>query len=558
MAERYSSYLSIPRTHPKPENSSSVWSLAIKRIFDLGASLFGLAFLSPLFLAVAVLIKRDSPGPVFYKGPRIGKNNKPFLIYKFRTMHESPESYKGPRVTGEDDERVTKLGRWLRDTKINELPQLINVVRGEMSLVGPRPEDPELAETWPVIVRQEVLSVRPGLTSPASVLYRNEESMLKGERLMDTYLGAILPSKLRLDQLYVRHRSFLLDLDILFWTFLVLMPRQTDYAPAEERLFWGPLSKLVRRYVSWFSIDALVTLIAISITGVIWRSFGPLEVGWPKAILVAIGFAILFSLTGALLGANRITWSKASPIDAFDLVPPVIVATFSALIVNWFIPPHPLLPWLMVIVSATLSFMGFIIVRYRSRLLSGLALRWLTVRGRAEIAKERVLLVGGGEAGQFVAWWLQNGKSANAFRIVGSVDDDLYKQGTRIYGVHVLGCRDDIPQLVKQHDIGIIIFAIHNISEEERSQVLDICKATEAQVVVIPDILAELRSASKSNGDKTQPRKHHHNNGLGDGPSIPCGQVNNWLDQLEGIARDGDIETLKEHISKMRRQVGEN
>src|SRR4030042_6338557 len=155
----------------------------------------------------------------------MGRGGKPFKILKFRTMHERPASYTGLRITAQDDPRITSLGRWLRDSKLNELPQFWNVVKGDMSLVGPRPEDPDIAAQWSDDLRSEILSVRPGVTSPASVIYRNEERLLNGSQVMDTYLEDILPSKLRLDQLYVRHRSFWGDLDVLFWTALVLVPR---------------------------------------------------------------------------------------------------------------------------------------------------------------------------------------------------------------------------------------------------------------------------------------------------------------------------------------------
>jgi lipopolysaccharide/colanic/teichoic acid biosynthesis glycosyltransferase len=219
----------IKSTGSKVDDPASLFSLrswmgkAVKRAFDIVLSGLGLLILSPIFLLIAILVKRDSPGPVFYRGIRLGRGDKPFSILKFRTMHEEAASYAGPPLTAEDDPRITPLGKWLRDTKLNELPQLWNVLVGGMSLVGPRPEEPSLAQAWPLDVRAEVLSVRPGITSPASVLFRDEEKMLSAGRLMDTYLMDILPFKLRLDLLYVRHRSLLLDLDVLFWTFLAVL-----------------------------------------------------------------------------------------------------------------------------------------------------------------------------------------------------------------------------------------------------------------------------------------------------------------------------------------------
>jgi FlaA1/EpsC-like NDP-sugar epimerase len=164
--------------------------------------------------------------------------------------------------------------------------------------------------------------------------------------------------------------------------------------------------------------------------------------------------------------------------------------------------------------------------------------------------QERVLVVGGGEAGQFMAWWLQNGRSAGAFRIVGCVDDDLYKQDTRIYGMNVLGRRDDIPRLVAQHDIGIIIFAIHNISGPERQQVLDICASTKAQMVTMPDFLAELRAVVNGNGRKVDSNGHNDE-------TAPNRQVKAWLDDLEQAASAGNVEEIKEKIRVIRAGLGE-
>jgi lipopolysaccharide/colanic/teichoic acid biosynthesis glycosyltransferase len=206
-------------THKSP------YTRILKRVFDIFVSAMGLLLLSPFFVLFAILIKYDSPGPVFFRGPRLGKNGKIFNILKFRTMYERPESYQGFRITARGDDRITRLGKWLRDTKINELPQLWNVLIGEMSLVGPRPEDPKLAEVWPAEVRAEILSVRPGITSPASISYHDEEKLLSQDNLMGDYVENILPDKLRLDRLYVRHYSFLTDLDAIFWTGIVLLPR---------------------------------------------------------------------------------------------------------------------------------------------------------------------------------------------------------------------------------------------------------------------------------------------------------------------------------------------
>jgi lipopolysaccharide/colanic/teichoic acid biosynthesis glycosyltransferase len=150
-----------------------------KRLFDIVVSVMGLIILSPVFSVIAIYLKRTCPGPVFYRGARVGLRGKHFKILKFSTMIDCPESEDGPQITAKDDPRITQVGRWLRDTKVNEIPQLWNVLTGEMSLVGPRPEDPEIVATWTENQRQSILSIRPGISSPASIFFRDEERYWK-------------------------------------------------------------------------------------------------------------------------------------------------------------------------------------------------------------------------------------------------------------------------------------------------------------------------------------------------------------------------------------------
>jgi lipopolysaccharide/colanic/teichoic acid biosynthesis glycosyltransferase len=194
----------------------------IKRIFDFLVSLFGLIIFSPLFLIIAILIKLDSEGPVFYQGERIGKDGKPFRIFKFRTMVKDAEKMGGPS-TSADDPRLTKIGKFLRKYKLDELPQLINVLKGEMSLVGPRPEVKMYVDMLKPEEREIILSVKPGMTDLASLWDFHEEEVLKGSKDPEkTYLEKIRPKKVQLQIEYVKNRSFLLDLKIILKTILKL------------------------------------------------------------------------------------------------------------------------------------------------------------------------------------------------------------------------------------------------------------------------------------------------------------------------------------------------
>lgn len=197
----------------------------MKRLFDIVVSACGLLVLSPLLIVIAVVVKLSSPGPVFYRGVRVGRFGKSFKIFKFRTMVEGAERL-GSSSTPEDDPRVTTVGRILRKYKMDELPQLFNVSKGEMSLVGPRPQ-----VQWAVDLysdeEKEILSVRPGITDYASLYFRNEAEILRGSADPDRdYLEKIHPEKMRLSLEYARHQSFCLDCKILARTLaaLILLP----------------------------------------------------------------------------------------------------------------------------------------------------------------------------------------------------------------------------------------------------------------------------------------------------------------------------------------------
>jgi lipopolysaccharide/colanic/teichoic acid biosynthesis glycosyltransferase len=192
----------------------------VKRLFDLFSSLSGLIILSPLFVIVELLIKLDSSGSVFHRGRRIGKDGRPFYIYKFRTM-VADASKRGPAITTIDDQRITGVGSFLRKTKIDELPQLINVVKAEMSLVGPRPEDPRYVELYTPEQRR-VLKVRPGITSAASFAYRHEEQILSESDLEKTYCTEVLPAKLKIDLDYLSRRTLFSDLILILRTIISL------------------------------------------------------------------------------------------------------------------------------------------------------------------------------------------------------------------------------------------------------------------------------------------------------------------------------------------------
>ena len=197
-----------------------------KRVFDLAVAGLGLLLTSPLFLLIALAVKLDSPGPVFFRQERVGRGGRPFRIHKFRTMRDGAG---GAQITVGADARITRVGAVLRRTKLDELAQLIDVLEGTMSLVGPRPEVPRYVAMYPAALRDKVLSVRPGITDIASIEYRQESALLA--RAADPereYVEVVMPAKLKLAAAYVEQASLATDIRLILRTLGVLISGLRD------------------------------------------------------------------------------------------------------------------------------------------------------------------------------------------------------------------------------------------------------------------------------------------------------------------------------------------
>lgn len=215
----------------------------MKRLFDVGAALCGLAFCAPLLLLLALAVKAEDGGPVFYRGVRIGRFGRPFRIFKFRTMVMDAERLGGPS-TADDDPRITRVGKRLRKHKLDELPQLLNVLGGDMSFVGPRPEVKRYVDLY-TEGEKAILTVRPGITDWASLWNSDEGAVLAGRPDPEkAYLEILRPEKIRLQLKYIREKSFAVDLKIigstlrtLFWRRPPLTMAESEAAPRRE----GPI-----------------------------------------------------------------------------------------------------------------------------------------------------------------------------------------------------------------------------------------------------------------------------------------------------------------------------
>jgi len=443
-----------------------------KRLLDIFAATVGLFFLLPFFALIGILIKRDSPGPVIFRGKRLGKNGRIFQMLKFRTMYDNPISYDGPRLTCKYDDRITPFGSWLRNTKVNELPQLWNVLIGDMSLVGPRPEDNVIGNDWDENTRKAILSVRPGITSPASILYHDEESLLSKDNIIEDYFKNILPDKMRLDLLYVRNRSFGSDLDIILWTLIIIVPITIQETIPEGYLFSGLFARFINRYAFWYLIDIITTLLVIAIVGWLWRIQIPLNWGIQNLTILAIVLAFIFSGVNSILRLDRIEWSSATTNNVIVLALSGWFVTFVWWLFNYFLLAYHWfnlepLPTSMILIIGFLAQVGFIASRFRYRIISAIANIWLSWRRNVLDIGEKVLIVGAGENLSTANWLLKRNEFQYIFKIIGVVDDNIpSKHGMLLNGCLVLGCVADLPKIVKKEKIGVIVFTTLNIPQD--------------------------------------------------------------------------------------------
>ncbi len=453
----------------------------LKRAFDVTAAAVALAVLLPALLAIALLVRLDSRGPSLFRGPRMGRNARAFMILKFRTMRVAVGD--GLPITAADDQRITRLGRRLRRYKLDELPQLFNVLKGDMSLVGPRPEDPEFY-TFYGQRYGAVLRVRPGITGPGALAFRDEEKILEGGNARQKYVDDILPRKLAIDMEYVQHHSLLGDFALMGRTLSVVMSVSGTFRRLET---------LVRRWLPWLLIDAVV--VATSFYAAVLLRFEESPAGVQQAVLVALKISMA-PLIGLYLTSNRIwrlegrIWRYATAAESVAIFASVASATAAALIADlligyvWIRP----LPVSLIVLGGLMTFCGMVGVRYRTRLLRGLR----APERRAAHARKPILIYGAGDSGQHVAWRLLTDSDGNQYRLVGFIDDDPLKRGQMIHGIRVLGGRRVLQEIVTAHDVELIILAISNVSGENLRAIISAAQETPAQVRIVPNLFEQM------------------------------------------------------------------
>ena len=430
----------------------------MKRCIDLVLACIGLILVLPFFPIIGLLIKLDSRGPVLYRSERIGKNGKPFKMYKFRTMFETPLPV-GASVCPQDDPRVTPFGRILRRTKMNELPQLLNVLKGEMTFVGPRPEAPDLAALYPDYAKA-IFTVTPGLVGPNQILGRNEEEWYPpGVDPQQYYIEEILPKKLPLDLEYVRHPSLVKDVQ-----YLVLGIKETVCKAISWKLVLQNKSQI---YL--LGIDVLLSLTSFGLAHLL-RFAGLVEAQEISPFLNLLPFIVLMRLPCFVyFGLYRTLIRYISYTDIWNVLK--AISTSSILFIGLtFLFNVRTFPRSVLFIDGLCLLVFMTAVRLGLRLLSA----WQSRSQMAEEKKRRVFIFGAGNAGALVFRCLR--ASQEAYEVIGFLDDDPAKRHKTLYGRKVLGNRFNLEALVELYQAHEVLLALPSAPAREIAAIVQACQ----------------------------------------------------------------------------------
>lgn len=455
-----------------------------KRLFDVTVSGVALVLGAPLFVLISGLIKLDSRGPILFIQQRIGRGQKPFRIFKFRTMVNGA-CRRGPAVTVGRDPRVTRVGRVLRRYHLDELPNLVNVLVGDMSLVGPRPEIPKYLARYSE-EEKHVFDVRPGLTDLATVQFRNEAEILAGSSEPErSYADEILPEKLRLSLLYIRNRSFVFDLGILARTIASILS-DTQHPKA--------LAQAVAWFLSHrrpFILLAHLALFSISFGFAFLHRFDLLvpadmvSLFWTTLPILLVVRTLLFARYHLYEGLWRYVgiWDVVALFKAVTLSS-LVFAALALLTVGHGFPRSVLVSdWLACFTLTAGARMVMRVYRELSQSSPGMGER-------------AALIVGAGDAGEMLVREIERSNMLE-YRLVGFLDDDPALLGHRIHGLQVMGRLDDLPDLCRKHSVEEVLVAIPSMGVEVQRRVVRLCMKAGAVPKTVPSLKALLEGKAR-------------------------------------------------------------
>jgi len=436
-----------------------------KHCLDFLLALVGVLCLLPLFVTVALLIKFDTPGPVFFRQKRVGRHGKTFLIYKFRTMVDGAY-LMGSRLTVKRDPRVTRLGKFLRWSKLDELPQLFNVLAGDMNFIGPRPEDPHFVESYSATQRQ-VLAVRPGIVGPSQIQGRNEvEDYPDGIKDTETYYREyILPPKLERDLEYVLTTTFWGDLWLLVHGVWI-----TLRGAFRAEYLWNR-----RRRVALMGLDVLLIAVSYVLACVIRFDFD-----WPAGDVTIRALTLMLLVRPPILlyfGSYHVIFSYFGLWDMFALFKAVSAGSLVVAALTYLVglQSHPrsvfFIDWALLLSLLVGS-------RYALR-------AWARRHPRSSEARAKAIVVGAGRGGEQILRSLVDDPSSS-YRAIGFIDESQERWGSRIHGVKVLGGPTELRLALSANGVQVVFVCLSDLSEGTAREVADICSSAGVDCRMLP------------------------------------------------------------------------
>ncbi len=440
----------------------------IKRFFDIFVTVWALILAAPVMLIAAILVRIDSSGPILFKQQRVGKDGKLFTIYKFRTMVEGAEGI-GPVITAKNDSRVTQIGQILRWFKLDELPQFFNVLKGDMNLVGPRPEVPQMVEKYSEKERY-VLTVKPGIIGPSQVENRDEESKLvEKENVEAFYAEKILPEKLKRDLEYIRNKDPFKD-------FKILVGGGASVILSSIKLRYILESK---RRLLFLLIDMLIAVLCF------YGAYGLRFEGIPpqeelNVLLSLLPFVIILRIPCFIyFGLYQTLWQYLGVQELFAIIKAVTLSSILLPVIPFLLqiqfPPRAVLiiDWFLLIVILGGCRMVFKLTAER--------LRKPGVSGN----KKTVLIIGAGDTGEMLVREFIK-RPALGYKPIGFLDDDPEKTSVRIHGVKVLGMITQLSRVIRVKKADEVIIALPNSSGDEIKEIITACRDLNLPCRIVP------------------------------------------------------------------------
>lgn len=443
----------------------------LKRLIDIVLALIGILLTLPFLPLIALLIKIDSRGPVFYRCDRIGKDMKTFKMFKLRTMLDMPVNV-GESVSPLMDPRVSSFGRFLRRTKLNEMPQFINILMGDMSFVGPRPEAPDLAELYPENART-IFSVKPGLVGPNQIIPagRNEEELYPpGVDVKKYYIEEILPAKVKRDLEYIGNTTLFKDFKY------ILGGVKETVASALTMRHIRENSSQIWLFVADSTISVLCFILAEEISANHFGSKFPGHMLRFIPVLIVVRSSCFFAV-----GMYNSLIRHISYQEMFRILRGVSLGTilFTAMYLKFHTTVYAGLPLFMDWTSLVLllSFMRF-----------GLKLRTENSHSKKELENATCVLIFGADSKGDLAYRALISDTDRSYRVVGFIDDDTEKYGKRLNGLKVLGNRHHIQALSQLHNVGEIILALPHNQPDQMAEIVNICRKADLRYRIFSPI----------------------------------------------------------------------